>query len=368
MKESTEIRLKTYSEEIKKLHEKFLGYPENLNIQYNELLNEFGLFSTCINNVGDPFTESTYKIDSREFEKEVISFFSELYKLEDYWGYVTSCGTEGNLAGIRLGREIYPDGIFYYSKESHYSIAKASKFFRLEEIIIESQENGEIDYRDFESKLDPSKPVIINANIGTTMKGAIDDIDKLEEILFNKGITKYYIHCDMALTGMMLPYLVDAPTISFEKNIGSISISGHKFIGSPFPSGIFITPKNLAEKTESYVEYLDTLDNTIMGSRSGLAPIFLWYAIQEKGHDGFKDEVNKCMLNAQYLYNKLQDINYPSWINKFSNIVYFKKPSDEIIQEWQLAKNEDIAHIVTMQHVTADKLNLFLESLKKDNS
>ncbi len=365
IKETTLARLQQYSEKIKKLHGKFLGYPENQNIQYDEILYKLGLFQACIDNVGDPFTESTYKINSCEFETEVITFFAELYKLEDFWGYVTTCGTEGNFSGIHLGRETYPNGIFYYSKDSHYSIAKASRFLKLEETVIESQENGEMDYDDFEVKLDSSRPVIINANIGTVVKGGIDNLDKIESILLKKGVTNYYIHCDMALNGMILPYLEGAPNIDFKRNIGSISISGHKFIGVPIPCGIFITRNNLAKKTKTHIEYLDTSDNTIMGSRSGLSAIFLWYAIQERGHAEFHKEANECIANAKYLHQKLQDINYPSWLNDFSNIVYFKKPSEEIIQEWQLAKNGDFAHVVTMQHATKEKLDLFVESLKQ---
>ena len=49
--------------------------------------------------------------------------FAKLWEIdeEEYWGYITTCGTEGNLHGILTGRENLPDGILYASQESHYS-------------------------------------------------------------------------------------------------------------------------------------------------------------------------------------------------------------------------------------------------------
>ena len=39
-----------------------------------------------------------------------------------YWGYVTSCGTEGNLHSILVARECHPDAVLITSKETHYSV------------------------------------------------------------------------------------------------------------------------------------------------------------------------------------------------------------------------------------------------------
>ena len=79
-----------------------------------------------INNLGDPFVPSNYGVHSRQFEVAVVDFFAKLWKApeDDYWGYVTTCGTEGNLHGMLLARETFPDGVIYTSKETHYSIFK----------------------------------------------------------------------------------------------------------------------------------------------------------------------------------------------------------------------------------------------------
>lgn len=43
---------------------------------------------------------------------------------------------------------------------------------------------GEIDYDDFRAHLlaNADKPAIVNVNIGTTVKGAVDDLDKVNVI------------------------------------------------------------------------------------------------------------------------------------------------------------------------------------------
>lgn len=63
----------------------------------------------------------------------VLDWFARLWDIEeDYWGYVTNGGTEGNLHGILVGRENLPDGILYTSKASHYSVFKAARMYRMD--------------------------------------------------------------------------------------------------------------------------------------------------------------------------------------------------------------------------------------------
>lgn len=106
-------------------------YPYNLDFDYGSLED---LTKFSINNLGDPFIESNYGVHSREFEIGVLQWFAKLWDIEDegYWGYITNCGTEGNLHGILVGRENLPDGILYTSKETHYSVAKAARMYRMD--------------------------------------------------------------------------------------------------------------------------------------------------------------------------------------------------------------------------------------------
>lgn len=56
----------------------------------------------------------------------------------------------------------------------------------------------------------------------------------------------------------------------------------------------------------SDVEYLNSRDATIMGSRNGHAPIYLWYTLTRKGYEGIRRDVEKCMRNAHVLKDMLE--------------------------------------------------------------
>uniref|UniRef100_A0A3Q7IWN3 Glutamate decarboxylase n=1 Tax=Solanum lycopersicum TaxID=4081 RepID=A0A3Q7IWN3_SOLLC len=114
-------------------------------------------------------------------------------------------------------------------------------------------------------------------NIGTTFKGAIDDLDFVIQTLENCGYSsdRYYIHCDAALSGLILPFIKHvSKKVTFKKPIGSISISRHKFLGCPMPCGIQITRKSYARNL-SKIEYIASIATTICGSRNGLTPTVL---------------------------------------------------------------------------------------------
>ena len=227
-----------------------------------------------------------------------------------------------------------------------------------------SQLNGEIDYWDLHNRLDPSSPAIINLNIGTTFKGAIDNIDRILEVLETRGIKKFYIHCDGALGGMLLPYQKPG-WVSFNRPIHSLSISGHKFIGCPFPCGIVLTHNALVEQSFSSIEYIGSKDTTIGGSRNGHAPLFLYHAIHQRQHL-FKQEVRSCIDKAAYLHRLLKQGGLHCLLNLYSTTVVFPKPKAAIARSWQLATQGDLAHVVVMQNHSYELLDhLSAELLEK---
>jgi histidine decarboxylase len=248
------------------------------------------------------------------------------------------------------------------------AIAKAARMFRLPFVQVRSQSNGEMDYSTLHQLLATNRnpPAIINLNIGTTVKGAIDKIENVLEILEDLKIERFHIHLDAALSGMMLPFMKDAPQIDFTRYpIGSIAVSGHKFIGSPVPCGIAIARKHQVRSFE--VEYLGTNDTTIMGSRNGLASVVMWEAIRQRQYT-FADEVLECRENAEYLRQRIKEQGRFALLNPFSTTVVFDRPSDAVIQKWQLACYGDIAHVVVMQHHTRALLDQFLDEARMNLS
>lgn len=345
-----------------------LGYPYNLDFNYGALKS---LQDFSINNLGDPFIASNYGVHSRQFELGVLEWFARLWEIptDDYWGYITNCGTEGNLHGILTGRECLPDGILYSSKESHYSVFKAAMMYRIKAVKIDTLPSGEIDCADLLLKLDRTKPAIINANIGTTVKGAVDDLDEIIKTLYEAGYTddRFYIHCDGALFGLMIPFVkAGAPLVTFKKPIGSVSVSGHKFVGCPTPCGVTITRKWCMEKLSQTIEYLNSRDATIMGSRNGHAPIYMWYTLTRKGYDGFQKDVADCLKNAHLMKQRLRSHGITSMLNELSSTVVFERPQDEaFVRKWQLACEGPIAHAVVMPNITPEKIEYFVADYLK---
>jgi len=339
------------------------GYPCNLDFDYSEL---FRFLKFSLNNVGDPFESSHYQVNTHAIECEVLSFFAKLLHLEGpYSGYVTSGGTEGNLYGLNIANQMYPHGVIYYSDQTHYSIPKILRIIHSDSEKVASTPNGEIDYEALAAALhrNKDKPAIINANIGTTMKGAIDNVKTIKTLLNDAGIKEHYIHCDAALSGMILPFVDDPQPFTFQEGVQSISVSGHKFIGSPLPCGIALTQSRNFVKALPRISYVRSTDSTISSSRSGLTPLFLWYALQRHGLDGFKQMCAECLDNTQYAVNRLKAAGIEAWSNKNSITVVFPKPAEAIMQKWQLANDEEIAHIITVPSVSREMLREVTDDL-----
>ena len=135
------------------------------------------------------------------------------------------------------------------------------------------------------------------------------------------------------------------------------------------PCGVQITRLEHINALSRDVEYLASRDATIMGSRNGHAPIFLWYTLNKKGYKGFQKEVQKCLRNAHYLKDRLLDAGISAMLNELSSTVVFERPWDEeFVRRWQLACQGNIAHVVVMPNVTIDKLDDFLSELVEKRS
>lgn len=357
-------RLDGYIEKVKERASQFLGYPIAVDFNYDELL---PLLRYPLNNVGDPTVESTYDLNSRSLELEVLGFFAELFRARpgEWWGYVTNGGSEGNLYGLYVARELYPKAMVYYSEATHYSVQKNISLLNMPSIVIRTQPNGEIDYEDLNNtiKLNRHLPVIMVANIGTTMTEAKDDIVRIKNIFRENAITASYIHCDAALTGSYAPFLKPRPPFDFQDGADSVAISGHKFIGSPIPCGAVIVKKIYRDRIGREVQYIGTLDTTISGSRNGHSPVFLWYRIKQLGIEGLRRRITESLELADYTLEKFKSIGVTAWKNENAITVVFPQPSQKVIQKWQLATESGRSHILCMPGISKETIDLLIADM-----
>lgn len=357
-------RLNQLLEKITKARDTFLGYPVSKDFDYSEL---YEFLKYPINNLGDPFEDSTYKVQTHEIEREVVNFFAKLFRAnpKDYWGYVTNGGSESNLYGLYIAREMYPKAMVYYSESTHYSVKKNIHLLNIPSIVIRSQENGEIDYNDLEEtlKFNRHKPAIVLTTYGTTMKEAKDDVSKVKGILKKLAIQDHYIHCDGALAGSFGAFVEPKIPFDFMDGADSISISGHKFIGSPIPAGVIVTRRSLRDRVSKGISYIGSLDTTITGSRNGHSPLFLWYAINKLGIDGLRARYKHSLEVAKYCNQELLKIGVNAWRNPGAITVVIPKMSNTIKEKWQLATEDDITHIICMPNVTKNQIDHFIKDV-----
>ncbi len=377
-------RLNAFAKKMVESKNQAIGYPINQNVDLQEFYRWFadtGLANVAMNNVGNPRKPAIIHLNTHQFENEVIDFFAPNFgfKPNEYWGIVTMSGTDGNNHGVYFGvkyllskSKLKP--VLYVSEEAHYSIKKLGDLQNLDMKLIKADVKGQMDIKEFEKALNPKRPALVVVAMGTTFKGGIDNQEAIEKVLQKKKPVAVYRHLDAALFGGYLPFsehkdLVDRTKHHFD----SVAVSGHKFFGFDEPLGFFITTNDVLKRQNPFqVSYLNDAVPTITCSRSALGPLKFWWKVQKTGLDGYKQQSAMILKNAAYLKQCFDDLKYPAWKNDFSNTVYFKRPSQWVMDKWDLAPDFDkrlggnLAHDIVMQHEGKEVIDRFIEDIKKD--
>lgn len=384
--------------------DKLLGYPINMTTLPDEFLDwrkelaHAGLNQFAFNNVGNPYGQSPIPFNSHPFEKELIDRFGAVYGFprENTWGFLSNSGTDSNMHGLYIGRTILKSrtGVIpkiYFTKEAHYSIQILRNLLHLDWVVVGTKQDGSMDADDLERQLNANRdhPALVVATIGTTFKGAIDSIDSIQAKL--KG-RESYLHLDAALFGGYLPHTrfsadllhetLDPVTGKKRQRYDSIAVSCHKFFGFPSPAGLFITTRT---NFESYLtqfsqvhnpEYIQQVPGTITCSRDAVKPAEFYFFSSESAFARQAADTKSILDNTAYLlkemishYRHLQPVR----ANDCSNTIYFKRPSEAVVNRYWLATmhlNTDgqrtpYAHVVIMPHAKKEILDQFLTDLGK---
>lgn len=363
----------------------FFGYPANQKSELHDFYEWYvntGMEVVNLNNAGDPMTDEPWKMSSQKFEREVIEWFAPLYgyDLDNVWGIVTHSGTDGNNHGIYFGAKMLYNTtgikpVLYVSDEAHYSNMRLADLQNLDMKLIKSDIMGRMIPEELEKELDTSRPVLMVYAMGSTFKGAIDNMTELNAVLArHPEIPGTYRHLDAALFGGYLPFTEHKDMVNMKKQgFESISISGHKFFGIDSPSGLFICTRTVYESQNSFnVPYLNNNMRMINCSRDAIQPLKFWWLIKKVGIEKWSEQANNIMQCTKYLADELEKINWPHWVNDYSNTVFFARPSQEIIDKYLLAGGYDerfggnLNHIVVMQHITKEAIDTFIADLKQN--
>ncbi|MFI0796625.1 histidine decarboxylase [Micromonospora rubida] len=340
-----------------------IGFPAAVDVDYQPLA---PLLGHLLNNVGDPDTDPAHPNHTKDFEREVVAFFAGLFRAPQRWsGYITSGGSESNLHALYLARSRYPDGIVFHSSAAHYSVSRAAHLLGMRTVVVAAKANGEIDYDEFAllAELHRSQPIIVVANVGTTMTEAIDDVGYLHDLLVDVGVTERYVHSDAALSGIPLALCDDPPAFDLADGADSICVSGHKFLGTPIPCSVVITRRHHTERVSRAVAYTSSRDSTITGSRNGLAAVMLWAVLQHHGRRGLRDRAQYGRELASHVHQRLQDIGWPSWRNSYAQTVVLRTPPPTVLARWPLPTADRHSHIICMPGINHLQVDRFVDDL-----
>lgn len=388
---------------LEKLKNFLLGYPINMNTPpeaffgWRRQLFNAGIDAFAYNNVGNPFKDSPIPYNTHDFERELILRYGKIYAFPpgNTWGFLTHSGTDSNMHGMYMGRTLLKGRTgrlpkVYFTKEAHYSVQILRDLLGLETVFVNTLPDGGMDAGDLRRKLaaNPSHPALVVATIGTTFKGAIDRVDQIQEAL--KGIPSY-LHLDAALFGGYLPFTSHAAEVSYQSannptavRYDSIAVSCHKFFGFPSPAGLFITTSsdyNEFNELFSQIhnpEYIHHVPGTITCSRDAVKPAEFYFFSTPSAMAKLTEDAESMLQNTGFLLEQMQT-HFSDWqptrVNDLSNTIFFRKPSNRIVNKYSLAtmhleinnQIQDYAHVVIMPHANRNILTEFLSDLDKDS-
>jgi histidine decarboxylase len=111
------------------------------------------------------------------------------------------------------------------------------------------------------------------------------------------------------------------------------------------------------------VAYIGSVDTTISGSRNGLTPLILWYAIRSLGLEGMKERTERSLRTAAYAEAQFKQAGIEAWRNPQALTVVFPQPPKAVRDKWQLASASGYSHLVCMPHVSRAQIDELMSDI-----
>lgn len=380
-----------------------LGYPasrldEKVFTNESLFLREMPVLSTFIanpNHIGcHTFGTSEFAFKGTQaIEREVLSMIAvDLFKIEDgqFDGYISPGGTEANAQALWIYRNEFlkkhgaslGEIVILASEDTHYSIPKAANLLMLDwEKIDVDQETRELTYESVKESVRASlakgkKYFIAVANMGTTMFGSVDDPKVFTEVL-NEFQLPFRLHVDGAYGGFVYPFGDFENQINFTNpDISSITIDAHKMLQAPYGTGIFVCRKGLIENVlTSEAKYVEGMDLTLCGSRSGANAVAVWVILTTYGPHKWYEKISVIKMRTNWLCKQLDELDVRYFREPEMNIVTIRSECvpEEIADKYDLVpQSHDESNqwykIVLMDHVEIEHLKDFIQDMVSSKS
>ncbi len=330
-----------------------------------------------------------YFAGTQAIEREVIQMLCEDIfgaDADSYDGYIASGGTEANIQAVWMYRNLYineynaklEDILLIASADTHYSVAKAANLLQLKHrsipVDIDSRalDLEALDNIIAEEKTNGKKYVIVISNVGTTMFGSIDNPDDYAAVL-QKHQLVFKIHMDGAFGGFIYPLVDGEHNVGFKNpNVSSITLDAHKMLQAPYGTGIFLTRKGLINNVYTKeAQYVNGMDITLCGSRSGANAIAVWMILKTYGPYGWLEKLNTLLYRTDRCCYHLDLCGVRYYRHPKMNIITIRAEEmpASLAEEFGLVPDthEGAANwykIVVMEHVEIEMLKAFTDKLE----
>lgn len=327
---------------------------------------------------------------TQEIEREVLNVLAvDVFKCSpgQFDGYISPGGTEANLQAIWVFRNFFfnhrgaaPQEIaILASEDTHYSIPKGANLMQIDlfsvPVLFESRQidTAALDRIVSTAAARGKKYFIVVSNLGTTMFGSVDNPDIYIETLQRYGL-EFKLHIDGAYGGFVYPFSNQESRINFEApHISSVTIDAHKMLQAPYGTGVFICRKGLIENVlTKEAAYVEGMDLTLCGSRSGANAVAVWMILFTYGPHGWFEKISVLQMRTNYLCRELNKLNIHYFREPFMNIVTIQArhiPA-ALAEKYNLVPQQHNEHnqwykIVLMDHVEVEHLSSFIADLRQ---
>jgi L-2,4-diaminobutyrate decarboxylase len=302
-----------------------------------------------------------------EIELLVIDMLTKLYKLgNNSDGVFTSGGSQSNFSGLMCARDWYCNTILnhdvkkkglpsnyskfriYTSHLSHFSVEKSAHILGLgydsvRKVPTDDKFKLDIVCLKLMIEEDLAKgfiPMAVVATIGTTDYGSIDDVKKIREVCDKYSM---YLHSDAAYGGALILSEKYRDRIDGIELSDSITIDFHKMFLLPISCSAFlVNDKKLLEPYQLHSDYLNREEDEAEGYTNLVGKsiqttrrfdaLKVWISFQTQGRAGYSAIIDKCISNANTLYNMLDlaDVYETIVEPELSSVVFKHKGSDKL--------------------------------------
>lgn len=300
-------------------------------------------------------------------------------------GYVAAGGTEANIQAAWVYRNYFINEMnarldeiaLFGSADTHYSIAKAANLLQIKWYNIPVNDNTrviipqELDNIITRAKQEGIKYAIVISNMATTMFGSVDDPMTYVQAFQKQGMP-FKLHLDGAFGGFIYPISHPESDVNFaNEHVSSVTLDAHKMLQAPYGTGIFIIRKGMMEQVYTKeAQYVNGMDITLSGSRSGANAIAIWMILMTYGPHGWFEKINKLLYRTNWLCKQLDNMGIAYYRHPKMNIVTIRagKIPHALAEKFGLVPDSHEANplwykIVVMDHVEVEHLEQFIEDL-----